>query len=151
MRKIIKEKENKWFETIIEIPGIVIQLKKHYYDYSGILGALTPYPYEVDYEKLLEVSQGNQKLVEAVKKYVHECYFDKEENPKEYGGCNRICVFYSPKREEPFPDPNAKDWIHVVFDHNFSVHMIVGPIGQDYMIDHFGMNKSFLYSMAKML
>lgn len=149
MRKT--SKENKWFENQKEIPGIVKQLKKHYYNYSGISGILTPYPFEVDYEKLLEESQGNQKLVDTVKKYLHECYFDKEGNPKEFGGCYRIFVFYSPKREEPFPDPNAKDWIHVVFDHNFIVRMIAGPIGHDYVIDNFGMNKSFLYSMSKML
>lgn len=144
-------KENKWFENQKEIPGVVTKLKKHHYNYNGISGLLRPYPFEVDYEKLLEESQGNQKLVDAVKKYVQECYFDKEGNPKEYGGFYRICVLYSPKREEVLPDPNAKDWIHVVFDHSFSVYMIAGPIGHDYVIDNLGMNKSFLYSMAKML
>lgn len=145
-----KSKENKWFENQKEIPGIVLQLKKHYYNYSGIIGFLKPYPFEVDYEKLLEVSQGNNKLVDAVKKYVQECYFDKDGNPKEYGGFDRISIFYSPKREEVLPDPNAKDWIHVVFDHKFAVDMIAGPIGHDYVMD-FKLNKSFLYSMYKML
>ncbi|MGM1047751.1 hypothetical protein SAMN05661091_2962 [Paenibacillus uliginis N3/975] len=145
------KKETKWFENKKDIPGIVTQLKKHYYSYKGISGFYSPYPFEVNYEKLLEVSQGNQKLVDVVKKYIFECYFDKEGNPKEFGGAYRIGVYYSPKSEDALPDPNAKDWIHVVFDHNITVHMIAGPIGHDYVIDNLGMNKSFLYSMSKML
>lgn len=151
-RKSSKNKELKWFENQQDIPGAVSQLKKHYYEHKEFLGRIfSPFPFEVNYEKLLEVSGGNQKLVDAVKKYIHECYFDKEGNPKEYGGFERINIVHSPKREEIIPDPNTKDWIHIVFDHGYSVHMIAGPIDHDYVIDTFGMNKSFLYSMSKML
>ncbi|OMG48406.1 hypothetical protein BK140_17080 [Paenibacillus macerans] len=86
-----------------------------------------------------------------MKKYINKCYFDEEGNSKEYGGFKRIHISHYRKREEIFPDLHAKDWIHVAFDHDYSVHMIAGPIGDDYVIDNFAMNKSFLYSMSKML
>lgn len=145
-----KPNETKWFEKQSDIPGIVTQLKEHYYDYKGLSGLYRPYPFEVDYEKLLEVSEGNHKLVSAVKKYITECYFDNEGNPKEYTGIKRMCIFKYLNSEESI-HTNAKDWIHVSFDNEFSVHLIAGPIGGDQVIDNLGMNKSFLYSMTKML
>lgn len=145
------DQEPIWFENQQEITGIVTQLKKHYYDYKLLSGAFQVKPYEVDYDKLLTASGGNQQLVDAVRKYVTECYFDKEGNPKEYGGFERIRIAHYRKREEAIPDPNSKDWIHVVFDHGYSVKMIAGPIGHDYVLADFGMNKAFLYSLSKML
>ncbi|MGG1669949.1 hypothetical protein ACIFOE_04730 [Paenibacillus sp. NRS-1783] len=145
-----KAKEAKWFENQQQITGIVTQLKKHYYDYKSLSGLYRPYPFEVDYEKLLEASEGNHKLVDAVKKYITECYFDNEGNPKEYSGIKRLLIYKYRNSEESIHQ-NAKDWIHVSFDKEFSVHLIAGPIGDDHVIDNFGMNKAFLYSMSKML
>lgn len=145
-----RTQEKQWFENQEEISGIVTQLKKHHYNYPGLSGVFRPYPYEVNYEKLLEVSGGNHSLVDAVKSYINKSYFDQDGNPKEYGGFNQVRITLAKKREMMIPDQRSRDRIHVIFDNGDSVHLIAGPIGDDYVFD-LGVNKSFLYSMSEML
>ncbi|MNW62745.1 hypothetical protein D3C74_408960 [compost metagenome] len=109
-----------------------------------------PYPFKVDYDQLLEISGRNQELVDEVRKYIKKAYFDEAGNPKEYGGFERISITLARKREMSIPDKNATDAIHVAFDKGHAVHLIGGPIGDNYVWE-FGMNKSFLYSMSKMM
>jgi hypothetical protein len=145
-----KAKEKKWFENQHQVSGVVTQLNKHYYDYTGLRGLYRPYPFEVDYEALLRVSEGNQKLVDAVREYVKDCYFDSEGKPKEYANINRIQITIYKNSEESI-HKNARDWIHVSFDNEFSVYLIAGPIGDSHIMENTRMYKAMLYSMSKML
>lgn len=103
------------------------------------------YKYEIDSDRLLEASNGNEKLVKEVQDMINT---RQDEEKFTNGGFWDIQVFYS-RRE------NSLDkvvlWVHVVFDHGHGVTLIAGRVGSaDHTHKEF-IDKSFLYSMANML
>src|SRR5690606_4291117 len=99
--------------------------------------------YEINAERLLEVSKGNEKLVNEVFEMVTSHQKGEE---KWTSGFLGIQVFISRKKDTI--EGKVSEWIHVVFDHGYAVTLIAGRIGHtDWTYKQY-MDKSLLYSMA---
>lgn len=100
--------------------------------------------YVVDENHLLEISEGNQKLVKDVQEFISE----HQKEDAAIGGFRAAGVYRVSKNDV---NGGKSDWIHVVFDHGHGVTLISGRIGHpDWASKNF-MDVSLLYSMAHML
>jgi hypothetical protein len=101
------------------------------------------YDYEINAERLLDVSKGNKKLVNEVLETVDS----HQKDDKWSGGFLGIQTFFIRKNNLD----EITEWVHVVFDHGHGVTLLVGRVGRiDFTYKQF-MDKSNIYSMASMI
>ncbi|GKU79840.1 hypothetical protein [Paenibacillus sp. L3-i20] len=101
------------------------------------------FDFEINSDRLLEVSKGNKKLVDEVMQLVEE----HQKEDRSISGFKSIQTFYITKKDVD----DIQEWIHVVFDHGHGVTLIAGRVGRaDHTYKQF-MDKSNIYSMANMM
>ncbi|MFB5678852.1 hypothetical protein [Paenibacillus terreus] len=101
--------------------------------------------FEIDANLLLEISRGNEKLVNEVQEFIDE----HQKEDATVGGFLAIGVFRISK--DDVTSNEKSEWIHVVFNHGHGVTLIAGRIGRSDWTHKQYMDKSLLYSMAAMM
>lgn len=137
---VIKVKKPKYQEHE-DIADIAKRLKSDYRKRS-VFSSYSDY--EINTERLLEVSKGNEKLVDDVLEMIS--FHQNEE--KSTSGFQDIQAFFIRKNDSL---GETVEWIHVVFDHGYGVTLLAGRVGHaDWTFKHF-LDKSNIYSMASMM